>query len=140
MAEIEDCDKVRERERTGGGTRGAAVRWSGPGPGGIQCRRSAIVSGPEEKLRAFVLWSAARRPCRAQANNRTACAAPNRTASAHPGGAAACSEQSGVVEGNLPAASGSAQVICAKKGPVPVEVEAGKSYYWCTCGRSKNQV
>ena len=32
------------------------------------------------------------------------------------------------------------QVICAKKGPFPVEVEAGKTYYWCTCGRSKNQV
>ena len=32
------------------------------------------------------------------------------------------------------------QVICAKKGPFPVEVEAVKTYYWCTCGRSKNQV
>ena len=23
--------------------------------------------------------------------------------------------------------------------PAPVDVEAGKTYYWCTCGRSKNQ-
>ena len=32
------------------------------------------------------------------------------------------------------------QVICAKKGAYLAEVEAGKSYYWCTCGLSKNQV
>jgi hypothetical protein len=32
------------------------------------------------------------------------------------------------------------KVICAKKAPVSIEVEAGKTYYWCTCGRSKNQV
>eukprot|EP00730_Choanoeca_flexa_P007672 TRINITY_DN12373_c3_g2_i2.p1 TRINITY_DN12373_c3_g2~~TRINITY_DN12373_c3_g2_i2.p1 ORF type:complete len:118 (+),score=26.76 TRINITY_DN12373_c3_g2_i2:472-825(+) len=24
-------------------------------------------------------------------------------------------------------------------GPIPVEVEAGKTYYWCACGRSANQ-
>ena len=23
--------------------------------------------------------------------------------------------------------------------PIPVEVEAGKSYWWCACGRSKTQ-
>ncbi|MGI9364081.1 MAG: CDGSH iron-sulfur domain-containing protein [Rhizobiaceae bacterium] len=23
--------------------------------------------------------------------------------------------------------------------PIPVEVEAGKSYFWCACGRSGNQ-
>jgi CDGSH iron-sulfur domain-containing protein 3 len=23
--------------------------------------------------------------------------------------------------------------------PIPVEVEAGKSYWWCACGRSKKQ-
>ena len=23
--------------------------------------------------------------------------------------------------------------------PIPVEVEAGKSYFWCACGLSKNQ-
>ncbi len=27
----------------------------------------------------------------------------------------------------------------AQKGPYPQEVEAGKSYYWCACGRSNNQ-
>lgn len=27
----------------------------------------------------------------------------------------------------------------AQKGPYAVEVEAGKSYWWCACGRSKNQ-
>jgi CDGSH-type Zn-finger protein len=27
----------------------------------------------------------------------------------------------------------------AQKGPFPVEVEEGKSYFWCACGRSKNQ-
>ena len=26
-----------------------------------------------------------------------------------------------------------------QKAPYPVEVEAGKSYYWCACGQSKNQ-
>jgi CDGSH-type Zn-finger protein len=23
--------------------------------------------------------------------------------------------------------------------PIPIEVEAGKIYWWCACGRSKNQ-
>lgn len=27
----------------------------------------------------------------------------------------------------------------AQKTPVPVEVEAGKSYFWCTCGKSAKQ-
>ncbi len=27
----------------------------------------------------------------------------------------------------------------AQKGPYPVEVEIGKSYYWCSCGESKSQ-
>ena len=27
----------------------------------------------------------------------------------------------------------------AQKTPYPVEVEAGKSYYWCTCGESSEQ-
>jgi len=27
----------------------------------------------------------------------------------------------------------------AQKGPIAVEVEAGKSYYWCSCGRSAGQ-
>ncbi len=29
--------------------------------------------------------------------------------------------------------------IIAKKGPYPTEVEEGKTYFWCACGRSKNQ-
>ena len=29
--------------------------------------------------------------------------------------------------------------IIAQKGPYPVEVEAGKSYFWCRCGRSRRQ-
>jgi CDGSH-type Zn-finger protein len=27
----------------------------------------------------------------------------------------------------------------AQKAPFAVEVESGKSYYWCSCGLSKNQ-
>ena len=27
----------------------------------------------------------------------------------------------------------------AQKSPYPVEVEAGKAYFWCACGRSKSQ-
>ncbi|MBA3902830.1 MAG: glutamate synthase [Rhodocyclaceae bacterium] len=27
----------------------------------------------------------------------------------------------------------------AQKAPYAVDVEAGKSYWWCACGRSKNQ-
>lgn len=27
----------------------------------------------------------------------------------------------------------------AQNSPIPVEVEAGKSYFWCTCGKSTNQ-
>ncbi len=27
----------------------------------------------------------------------------------------------------------------AQKAPFPVAVEAGKSYYWCSCGQSKSQ-
>ena len=27
----------------------------------------------------------------------------------------------------------------AQKGPYPVEVESGKTYYWCSCGLSQNQ-
>lgn len=27
----------------------------------------------------------------------------------------------------------------AQKAPYAVELEAGKSYYWCRCGNSKNQ-
>ncbi|WP_281856126.1 CDGSH iron-sulfur domain-containing protein [Litoreibacter halocynthiae] len=27
----------------------------------------------------------------------------------------------------------------AQKGPFPVDVEAGKSYFWCACGQSAKQ-
>ena len=27
----------------------------------------------------------------------------------------------------------------APKNPFPVDVEKGKTYYWCSCGRSKTQ-
>ncbi len=27
----------------------------------------------------------------------------------------------------------------AQKGPFPVAVTAGKTYYWCSCGQSKTQ-
>ena len=29
--------------------------------------------------------------------------------------------------------------VIAKRGAFPVRVEAGKSYFWCACGRSKGQ-
>nr|WP_319385721.1 CDGSH iron-sulfur domain-containing protein [uncultured Roseibium sp.] len=29
--------------------------------------------------------------------------------------------------------------VIAQKAPFAVEVEAGKSYFWCSCGRSANQ-
>ena len=35
--------------------------------------------------------------------------------------------------------TGSAKPVVAQKGPYGVDVEAGKTYYWCRCGRSKNQ-
>ena len=31
------------------------------------------------------------------------------------------------------------KVVCVKRAPQGVDVEAGKSYWWCSCGRSKNQ-
>lgn len=31
------------------------------------------------------------------------------------------------------------QPTIAEKAPKPVAVEAGKTYYWCTCGKSTNQ-
>ena len=32
-----------------------------------------------------------------------------------------------------------AQPVVAQKSPYPTEVEAGKAYYWCSCGRSARQ-
>ena len=29
--------------------------------------------------------------------------------------------------------------VIAQKGPFAVDVEAGKDYYWCACGRSARQ-
>ena len=29
--------------------------------------------------------------------------------------------------------------VIAGRAPIPVEVEAGKAYFWCACGRSQNQ-
>ncbi len=31
------------------------------------------------------------------------------------------------------------KVMCARRSPEGVDVEAGKSYWWCSCGRSKTQ-
>lgn len=31
------------------------------------------------------------------------------------------------------------EAVIAQKGPYPVDVVAGKTYWWCACGRSKNQ-
>jgi CDGSH-type Zn-finger protein len=31
------------------------------------------------------------------------------------------------------------EVVIAQKEPYAVDVERGKTYYWCACGRSKNQ-
>lgn len=33
----------------------------------------------------------------------------------------------------------SEQPEIAGRQPIPVEVEEGKMYWWCACGRSKNQ-
>jgi len=32
-----------------------------------------------------------------------------------------------------------ADPVIAQKIPIPVEVEAGKRYFWCACGKSQNQ-
>lgn len=29
--------------------------------------------------------------------------------------------------------------VIAQKAPIKITVEAGKTYFWCACGRSKNQ-
>jgi len=29
--------------------------------------------------------------------------------------------------------------VIAQKAPMPVEVEEGKNYFWCSCGKSANQ-
>ena len=32
-----------------------------------------------------------------------------------------------------------ADPVIAQKAPYPVEIEAGKTYFWCACGKSSNQ-
>ena len=32
-----------------------------------------------------------------------------------------------------------ADPVIAARAPIPVDVEAGKTYYWCSCGRSARQ-
>ena len=32
-----------------------------------------------------------------------------------------------------------AEPVVAQKGPFPVDVVAGKTYWWCACGRSAKQ-
>jgi CDGSH iron-sulfur domain-containing protein 3 len=32
-----------------------------------------------------------------------------------------------------------AEPMVAQKGPYMIQVEAGKEYWWCACGQSKNQ-
>jgi len=31
------------------------------------------------------------------------------------------------------------EIVIPQKQPYAVDVDAGKTYYWCQCGRSKNQ-
>ena len=31
------------------------------------------------------------------------------------------------------------QPVIAQKSPFPIEVEEGKTYFWCACGRSQKQ-
>lgn len=32
-----------------------------------------------------------------------------------------------------------AEPMCAQKGPYEIQVEAGRAYFWCACGRSQKQ-
>ena len=29
--------------------------------------------------------------------------------------------------------------VIARRAPIPIDVEAGKSYFWCACGKSQTQ-
>jgi CDGSH-type Zn-finger protein len=31
------------------------------------------------------------------------------------------------------------EAVVAGRSPMPIDVEAGKTYWWCVCGRSKQQ-
>ena len=35
--------------------------------------------------------------------------------------------------------TGMAEPVCAQKEPYAVDVEAGRAYFWCACGRSQKQ-
>jgi CDGSH-type Zn-finger protein len=35
--------------------------------------------------------------------------------------------------------TGPAPAVVAQKAPYGIDVEAGKTYFWCACGRSKQQ-
>ena len=39
----------------------------------------------------------------------------------------------------MPSTSPDKQAVIAQKSPYAVEVEAGKSYWWCACGKSARQ-
>ena len=45
----------------------------------------------------------------------------------------------GVISTAAPDIEDCGKVICAKRGSIPTEVEAGKTYWYCTCGRSSKQ-
>lgn len=32
-----------------------------------------------------------------------------------------------------------ADPVIAQTSPIPIEVEEGKAYFWCSCGKSENQ-
>ena len=40
---------------------------------------------------------------------------------------------------STPPATHQPDALNASRTPLPVDVEAGKSYWWCACGRSKSQ-
>jgi CDGSH-type Zn-finger protein len=39
----------------------------------------------------------------------------------------------------MPSNTSDKQPVIAQKAPFAVEVEAGKSYWWCSCGKSATQ-
>jgi CDGSH-type Zn-finger protein len=45
----------------------------------------------------------------------------------------------GALAGSLQEISMKPDTVIAQKAPYPVEVEAGKSYWWCACGKSARQ-
>jgi len=39
----------------------------------------------------------------------------------------------------MPSNTSDKQAVIAQKSPFAIEVEAGKSYWWCSCGKSATQ-